>query len=62
LTSSYAYADSAGVAFAPKMPLIVRWRYIGAYTSQTCEKRDAWALATAISSGSIFRFATAVFW
>ena len=47
---------------APIMTESVSCRYIGAYTLQTCEKRDACAIATAFSSGSMFRLAFTVVW
>ncbi len=45
----------------PPMAASVAWRYIGAYTRQAWEKRDAWALATEVSAGSMWRSAMAVF-
>ncbi len=44
------------------MAASVSWRYIGAYTLHTWENRDAWATATAVSSGSTDRVELAVGW
>src|SRR3954451_11278837 len=44
------------------MPLSVSWRYIGAYTRQSWEKRCAWYSAIAVCSGSTCRLALAVDW
>ena len=43
-------------------PASVTCGYIGAYTLQTCEKRDACEIATEVSCASIFRFAFSVVW
>ena len=39
----------------------VTWGYMGANTRQTWENRDAWAKATPVSAGWIWRSALAVF-
>ena len=47
---------------SPKIAARVSCRYIGAKTRQTWEKREAWIVATARSSGSMLSVAFTVFW
>ena len=54
-------ADSAAVT-VPPMADRVSWRYIGAKTRHTLEKRAAWYRAMERSVGSTVRSALGVFW
>ncbi len=59
-TPSYALMLAPGLTGPPLIAASVSCGYIGAYTLQSSEKREAWSIAICVSCGSISRFAFSV--